>query len=182
MQKKHSGFKPHSINQILLTLLVLLTNLYSYTLGNNSSLQKVQNQQMSEVRTSGLVTRVIDGDTIELAGGARVRYIGIDAPESVDPRQSVQCFGVEAKNENVKLVEGKTVTLEKDISDTDKYGRLLRYVYLDSDMVNEHMVRSGYARASSYPPDVAKQDVLQLAEWEAKTNGRGLWAACSIGQ
>ena len=74
------------------------------------------------------VARVIDGDTIELENGERVRYIGMDTPETVHPSKPVQCFGKAASAENSKLVSGKTVRLEKDVSDTDKYGRLLRYV------------------------------------------------------
>ena len=72
-----------------------------------------------------LVTKVIDGDTIEIEGGMRVRYIGIDTPETVDPRKPLQCFGKEATNKNRQLVAGKKVYLEKDVSETDKYGRLL---------------------------------------------------------
>ena len=68
------------------------------------------------------VGRVIDGDTIELSDKRKVRYIGIDTPESVDPRLTVQCFGKEAKEENVRLVDGKTVRLVRDISDTDNTG------------------------------------------------------------
>ncbi|MDP3793405.1 MAG: thermonuclease family protein, partial [Candidatus Uhrbacteria bacterium] len=81
-----------------------------------------------------LVVRVVDGDTIDvLIGGEqlRVRYIGIDTPETVDPRRPVGCFGKEASARNRELVEGKTVALEKDVSETDRFGRLLRYVWLD---------------------------------------------------
>lgn len=87
-------------------------------------------------RTFPKVVRVIDGDTIEIEGGDRVRYIGIDTPETVDPRKPVQCYGQEASNKNKELVEGKTVELEKDVSETDKYGRLLRYVWL-GDMLGK---------------------------------------------
>lgn len=125
------------------------------------------------------VSRVIDGDTIEIAGGRRVRYIGIDTPETVDPRKPIQCFGQEASAKNKELVEGKEVGLEKDISETDKYGRLLRYVYLQDLLVNDYLVRQGYAHASSYPPDIKYQDQLHQAEQEARQAQRGLWgSAC----
>ena len=81
-----------------------------------------------------LVIRVIDGDTIDvLIGGRefRVRYIGIDTPETVDPRQPVECFGREASERNRRLVWGKAVGLERDVSETDRFGRLLRYVWMD---------------------------------------------------
>lgn len=130
-------------------------------------------------RTQATVVRVIDGDTIEVRIGAQtynLRYIGIDTPETVDPRRAVQCFGQEASNKNKELMSGKTVGLEKDVSETDRYGRLLRYVYVDGGMVNAELVRSGYAKASSYPPDVRYQDLFGQLEGEARDAGRGLWA------
>lgn len=92
-----------------------------------------------------LVTRVIDGDTIELENGKRVRYLGINTPESVDPRKPVECFGKEASFKNKELVLNKKVVLEKDISEIDKYGRLLRYVYVDNIFVNLELIKQGYA-------------------------------------
>lgn len=122
------------------------------------------------------VIKVIDGDTIKLENGGVVRYIGIDTPETVHPSKPVQCFGEEASKKNKELVEGKEVRLEKDISDTDKYDRLLRYVYIGDTFVNDYLVRNGYAHSSSYPPDVKYQDQFNQAEEEARENKRGLWA------
>jgi len=122
------------------------------------------------------VMNVIDGDTIKLDNGQVVRYIGIDAPETVHPSKPVQCFGKEASEKNTELVEGKEVKLVKDISETDRYGRLLRYVYIDNMFVNDYLVRNGYANASSYPPDIKHQDQFKEAEKEARDNKRGLWA------
>jgi micrococcal nuclease len=128
------------------------------------------------------VTRIVDGDTIEvLIDGSqyKLRYIGIDTPESVDPRRPVECFGEEASDRNRNLVGGKTVGLEKDVSDTDGFGRLLRYVWLGSEMVNATLVRDGYAQAATYPPDVKHADVFASLQAEARQAGRGLWgAAC----
>lgn len=123
-----------------------------------------------------LVTRVVDGDTIEIEGGQKVRYIGIDTPESVHPSKPVECFAIEASNKNKKLVLGKRVRLEKDVSETDKYGRLLRYVWVGDVFVNDFLVRQGYAYSYSYPPDVKYQDQFKQAEGEARGTGRGLWA------
>jgi len=130
--------------------------------------------------TVGLVrvARVVDGDTIEIEGGEHVRYIGMNTPETVDPRRPVQCFGKEASNKNKELVEGKDVRLEKDISERDKFGRLLRYVYLDKMFVNLELVKEGYAYATSYPPDIKYQDLFRKAEREAREQKRGLWRAC----
>lgn len=122
------------------------------------------------------VTHVVDGDTIKLENGKVVRYIGIDTPETVDPRKPVQCFGKEASDKNRELVEGKKVRLVKDISETDKYKRILRYVYIGDVFVNDYLVRNGYAHASSYSPDVKHQDQFRVAEQEARENKKGLWA------
>ncbi|QQG43377.1 MAG: thermonuclease family protein [Candidatus Daviesbacteria bacterium] len=128
------------------------------------------------------VTKVIDGDTIEvdLGNGNKktVRYIGVDTPETVDPRKSVQCFGKEASDKNRELVGNGTVGLEKDVSETDKYGRLLRYVYVGDLLINQLLVSEGYARASSYPPDIKYQDKFRTAEQQARTNNKGLWGSC----
>ncbi len=123
------------------------------------------------------VIRVIDGDTIEIEGGERVRYIGIDTPETVDPRKPVQCFGVEASRKNKELAEGKEIRLEKDITDKDKYGRLLRYVWIGESMINLELVKQGFASSYSYPPDIKHQDDFVKAEREARDAKRGLWGA-----
>ena len=122
------------------------------------------------------VVRVIDGDTIEIATGQRVRYIGIDAPET---HPTMECYGLEAWARNRELVEGKVVRLEKDVSETDRYGRLLRYVWVDQVMVNAELVRLGCAQATAYPPDVKHQERLRYLEAEAKSTGRGMWGICS---
>ena len=146
-----------------------------------TSSQTQQPQQATQQQTNTvLVIRVIDGDTIEIEGGQRVRYIGIDTPETVDPRKPVQCFGVEASNKNKGLVSGKRVRLEKDVSETDKYGRLLRYVYIGDTFVNLELVKQGYAYASSYPPDVKYQNQFTDAQRLAKKQNKGLWGSCPV--
>ena len=102
-----------------------------------------------------------------------MRYIGIDTPE-VHPQP--EAYGIEAWQANRLLVEGKRVRLERDVSETDKYGRLLRYVYVDSLFVNAELVRDGLARAKAYPPDTKYQDYLEQMETEAREAGRGIWA------
>lgn len=126
------------------------------------------------------VGHVVDGDTIKLESGEVIRYIGIDTPETVDPRKPVQCYGKEASAKNKELVDGKEVKLEKDVSETDKYGRLLRYVWLDDVLINELLVREGYAQSSSYPPDVKYQDRFIEAQRLAREENKGLWGdACN---
>jgi micrococcal nuclease len=124
------------------------------------------------------VTRVIDGDTIEVDIDGQefdVRYIGIDTPESVDPRRPVECFGEEAAEYNRDLVDGKIVGLEKDVSETDDFGRLLRYVWLDGFLVNARLVTDGHALAVTYPPDVRYAELFAQLQAEAREAGRGLW-------
>lgn len=116
------------------------------------------------------VLRVIDGDTIIVEGGIRVRYIGVDAPEMSEP------LGQAAKEANQALVRGKRVRLEKDVSDTDRYDRWLRYVYVDRLMVNAELVRLGMARTRAYPPDTKYQGYLERMEKEARDAGSGIWA------
>jgi len=116
---------------------------------------------------------VIDGDTITIEDGYRVRYIGIDTPEI---RLDLEAFGIEALEANRKLVEGKEVRLERDVSEKDKYGRLLRYVWVDDILVNAELVKQGLARAKAYPPDTKYQDYLEQMEAEARETGRGMWA------
>jgi micrococcal nuclease len=119
------------------------------------------------------VIQVIDGDTITVEGGYRVRYIGIDTPET---HPVPEAYGTEAWQVNRQLVEGKEVRLERDVSETDKYGRLLRYVYVDDVFVNAELVRQGLAEAKAYPPDIKYQDYLEEMEAEARKAGRGMWA------
>jgi len=136
----------------------------------------------SPTETPITVTRVIDGDTIEvdITGVAyRVRYIGIDTPELDDENPSLSALAQEAARYNRELLEGKSVRLEKDVSETDKYGRLLRYVYVGDTFVNAELVRLGYAEVVTYPPDIKYQELLLQAQVEAKENGRGLWSPTS---
>jgi micrococcal nuclease len=115
------------------------------------------------------VLEVIDGDTIVIEGGYRVRYIGIDSPE-ID-----EFYYLEAKQMNAELLDGKKVRLEKDITDKDKYGRLLRYVYVGDVFVNAEMVRQGCAWAMAYPPDIKYLVYLEAMEKEARQLKRGFW-------
>ena len=139
------------------------------------------------------VTRAVDGDTIEVeitgsvpgpgAGATqpgttyRVRLIGIDTPESVDPDSPVECFGKEASAATKALLEGQDVRLVKDVEETDRYDRLLRYVYVGEEMANARLVANGYAVAYTYPPSVRHTDVFVSLERDARLHERGLWSS-----
>lgn len=124
------------------------------------------------------VVEVIDGDTIDVSLNGRrqrVRYVGVDTPEREQP------FYAEATAANRRLVEGQTVYLLRDVSETDQFGRLLRFVYLaDGRFVNAELIGGGYARLITIPPDVAMQAVFQELERQARAERRGLWGASEL--
>jgi micrococcal nuclease len=132
----------------------------------------VEIPQVASTSETIRVTRVIDGDTIEVEGGRRVRYIGINTPEKSN------CFGDVATDKNTSLVNGKTVRLVRDISETDTYGRLLRYVYVGDVFVNDTLVRQGFAEAEPVKPDTLFASQFLQAQNESKQDNRGLWSAC----
>jgi micrococcal nuclease len=128
------------------------------------------------------VSRVVDGDTIDLSNGETVRYIGIDTPEIREKENSKWVykpmpFAEKAKDFNRKLVEGKSVKLEFDVQKKDKYKRLLAYVYAGDEMVNIEMARQGLAMIYTYPPNVKYSQRFLDAQREARDNKRGLWAS-----
>ncbi|HEX4903903.1 MAG TPA: thermonuclease family protein [Acidimicrobiales bacterium] len=131
----------------------------------------------------GVVGRVVDGDTIRvhIGGEETVRLIGIDTPESVDPRSPVECFGVEASKHLEELLPvGTKVRLVRDVEARDRYDRLLAYVYRAEDdlFVNHQMALDGYADVLTFPPNVAHAADFVDAVREAREAGRGLWGAC----
>jgi micrococcal nuclease len=136
-------------------------------------------------KTKVHVEKVIDGDTIEIENGVKVRYIGIDTPETVHPKKKVQCFGEEASLKNKELVEGHDIYMVADISNTDKYGRLLRYVWLVNDnatnsalFVNRYLVQNGFAYAATFPPDVKYSSVFVKDQSVSRLSKKGLWSRC----
>jgi len=132
---------------------------------------------------SGRVERVVDGDTIlvSLSGRrARVRYIGINTPETHHPTKPVQCYGRAAAAFNKQLVGGEIVRLVRDVEERDRFGRLLAYVYRARDglFVNAELARRGFARTLTIAPDVRHAARLAALAREARDAGRGLWSAC----
>jgi len=144
--------------------------------------EEITNKTLDETKASYYqVTKVIDGDTIDVSIDgtiSRVRLIGIDTPETVDPRKSVECFGKEASDQMKYLLGGKNVRLEYDATqdDKDKYGRLLRYVFRDDGMfVNQWMIENGFANEYTYNIPYQYQKEFKQAERLARENQRGLW-------
>ncbi len=127
-------------------------------------------QEKMEKTSAELVVRVIDGDTLELASGEKVRLIGLDAPEIGEP------CSLEAKRRLEELVLGKEVFLVKDVSGRDKYGRLVRHVYLDGLFVNLVLVEEGLAFAFPFQPDVSFEESFRGAEQGAADANGCLWS------
>jgi len=128
---------------------------------------------------TGRVVNVVDGDTIRVILDQdglmyTVRYIGMDTPENIS---QIEYYGAEATAKNNELIGGKTVNLIKDVSETDQYGRLLRYVLVEDKFINYELVAQGYANTASFPPDVACIPAFQMAEQQASGSKLGLWAA-----
>lgn len=126
-------------------------------------------------KTKAKVVKVIDGDTIKLDTGQTVRYIGMDTPEM---GKTPQCFASEATQKNKELVEGKEIYLEKDVSEVDKYNRLLRYIWVGDTLVDEVLVRDGFAKIETIQPDIKYQQRLKDAQTLAKNGKVGLWNVC----
>jgi micrococcal nuclease len=131
------------------------------------------------------VVRVVDGDTIAVrlhGRRERVRYIGVDTPESVKPGTPVQCFAHAASAANARLVAGREVRLVLDRERRDRYGRLLAYVYrlADGRFVNAELVRAGYAHTLTIPPNDRFASRFAALQAAARRRGRGLWRACPL--
>ncbi|MBI5467037.1 MAG: thermonuclease family protein [Candidatus Kerfeldbacteria bacterium] len=130
---------------------------------------------------SGNVIRVVDGDTIVVrldGDDETVRMIGLNTPESVDPRQAVECFGREASSRLKEILAAATVTLEADVTqdNRDRYGRLLRYVFIDQRNINQQMIEEGYGYEYTFDQPYRYQREFRAAESEARVAGRGLWS------
>lgn len=159
---------------ILLILIVFLGKVYFLP----TFLSSERTLSESKSSSAAVVSWVADGDTIQLETGEFVRLIGIDAPETGEGKTTRACGGVEARDFLAKELTNKTVTLIRDVSQTDRYHRLLRYVYSDSRFMNEELVRLGYAKVKEYPPDIGQQELLEKAQTEAQREHRGIWMQC----
>lgn len=155
--------------------------------GDVASLIHLAPQEKEPDELYFLVARVIDGDTIVVLQNGKeekVRLIGVDTPESADPRRTVECFGKEASDFSHTLLLNKEVRLESDPSqgDRDRYGRLLRFVFLpDESMANQRIIRAGYGHEYTYRTPYRHQGIFKTAEQQARKENRGLWAKEACG-
>ena len=169
---------PRVSSVVLLAVLSVLSAVSASTVESSGSSPRASQERLPD---RAAVRRVIDGDTIELSDGRLVRYIGIDTPEVrrrrgeqwvVDPEP----FGKAASEANRRLVSGRTVRLEYDAQTHDRFGRLLAYVYVNDQLVNEELLRLGYAQLLTIPPDVRYVERFRQVMEEARRARRGLWA------
>jgi len=171
----HKKFKRFFWAVLVIVAVALIQNYWTGTTTNSAQIE-------ANLVTAGYfpVERVVDGDTfvyIENGTSKTVRLLGVDTPETKDPRKPVQCFGKEASDETTSLIAGKTVRLESDpkAQNLDKYQRELRYVYLpDGRMLNRILVAEGYAHATPEYPFSLSAEFVNL-EKEATIAGKGLW-------
>jgi micrococcal nuclease len=177
------------VRKLIMLVCALCVGLYSRYLSDNP-VQFTEGPQssafFSEATQSAAlypVTRVVDGDTIKISMKGKeetVRLLGVDTPELVDPRKSVQCFAKEASEETKRLLTGISISLEIDPTqgERDKYGRLLAYVLLpDGTNVSDHLIRNGFAHEYTYENNPHRyQTQFRQAQKEARENKRGLWA------
>jgi len=177
------NFKKSTRNFNLILLLATCLFLSGFII---FAVRKVEKQtssiskEIKSLKTMAKVTKVFDGDTIQIENGQKVRYIGIDSPETYP---SQECYSKESKEANEALVLNKEVVLVTDISNTDKYGRLLRYVYVNdvnnNDIfVNEFLIRNGFAKVATYPPDIKFKNIFNESQQKSLKNYLGLWASC----
>jgi micrococcal nuclease len=130
----------------------------------------------------GLVTRVVDGDTIQVdyrGSTVDIRLIGIDTPETVHPSEPVECFGPAASRFTTAALTGETVRLEFDVERRDHYGRMLAYVWDEGKLFNSALVRRGFATVSTYPPNVKYVERFTAAQLRAQGASKGWWGECS---
>lgn len=187
--------KSPNIQRLVLLLLLIVASIFSpkfekYIPSKDVLSEKISitptlhsSGQATEVLQNGQVAKVVDGDTIEVylnGKKEKIRIIGINSPETVDPRRPVECFGKEASAYARSLLTGKIVTLEADETQAnrDKYSRLLRYVYIDGKTdFGLEMIRNGYAYEYTYDLPYKKQAEYKNAQNEAQTKGTGLWGS-----
>lgn len=152
----------------------------SHVQGGKTFLSSAEDNASSSATFTALVTEVIDGDTIKVKAGKNtetVRFLLIDTPETKHPEKPVHPFGPEAYAFTRKLLEGKTVQLELDVSHRDKYGRLLAYVYVDGQSVQEALLEQGLARvAYVFVPNIRYVDRYRTIQDEARKKGIGIWS------
>lgn len=195
-ESKSSDVAPTIVNQRTLVPLRLVAESFNEQVSwDNENRTVIIGDDSSSVYEKATVTRIVDGDTIvvDIDGNSKtVRFVGVNTPETKHPTKGVEYYGKEASQFTTKMLEGKTVYLQKDVSDTDRYNRLLRFIWLnkpatntptneeiEKNMFNAILVANGYANVSTYAPDNTYENIFITLENKAKENKIGMWANTS---
>lgn len=175
--------KSNSVKKLSILVISMVFGLALVYSGYQSGVVGKSKNSISANSPLSKVVKIVDGDTaqIEINGQIKtVRYIGMDTPEIVDPRKTVQCFGREASNKAYELLDGQSVTLEYDelVGQQDKYGRLLAYIILpDGSIYNKRMISEGYAKEYTYQNQSYKyQTEFKTSQTSAESSRLGLWS------
>lgn len=176
------------IIKYVLVIIIIIIGLITGNIKKEEILNIFKNEtvletyQTEDIQIEGkyLVVEVVDGDTYKISYKGeekKVRLIGVDTPESVHPDSSKNSnSGKIASNYVKELIENKYISLEFDVSQTDKYGRLLAYIYLENgEMLNEKLLKEGYAQVATYAPNVKYVDTFTTLQEEARNNKVGFW-------
>ncbi len=170
------------IIETIITLIVLVSGIIAGTIKKEEIIEVLGITTTNTLEDSYKVISVTDGDTFKInynGKETKVRLIGVDTPESVHPDTTKNTeYGEEASNYTKNLIQNKTIKLEFDVSQTDKYGRLLAYVYLENgEMLNEKLLKEGYAKVATYPPNVKYVERFEKLQKQARENKIGFWKA-----
>lgn len=175
-----------TIISLILVIIIVIYNIFSNT--NENSITKPSHIDLIKGQ-SYKVRRVVDGDTIIIDILGReytVRMLGINTPETVDPRKPAECFGKQASDETKKILKDGEVKIETDdiVGQFDKYNRLLAYVSLNNQDINAYLIEQGFAREYTYDTKkpYSKRQIYKQLQKEAKKNKRGLWSQCEAGK
>lgn len=177
--------KKYKIKIILIALIIIVCGSLAYLSSPSKptyakKIPKIDPKQQYEV------INVLDGDTFDISVGKQivtVRMLGIDTPETVDPRKPVQCFGKEASDTTKEMLTGHSVKLQADKTQgtSDAYGRALAYVYRDDGtFMNEFLLKNGYAREYTFKVPYALQKEFKALEKEAREGKKGLWGSLCL--
>lgn len=159
---------------VVVVVIVLAVQYFSRSDNRDGDVPPVDTTEPSRLY---VVERVVDGDTLLLHGGERVRLLGVDSPETVREGFPVEPWGPEASHFTKRMVEGRSVQLKFDKERRDRHGRLLAYVYIDGVLLNEELIRAGLSKAQlQYPYSSAMKRLFREAEDDAKAAGIGLWS------
>lgn len=174
------GISNRTIVKLIIVLILVFVGYIKTSTNENKDIDDSQVNGISNQTYT--VLDIVDGDTIKASEIGTIRLIGVDTPETVDPRKEVQCFGIEASNKTKEFLTNKNIRLEYDLTQgmTDKYGRILAYVYREDGLfINLELIKQGYAYEYTYSVPYKYQTEFKQAQANARASLLGLWGMCN---